>query len=84
MAKVLDSGRTKCAPEDVKIPPHMLLPGLSKRNQLIYENLSLLTREISRWSCGTFRSSVSIIVVSIGLGSGTVEPKCLSMLMKNN
>jgi len=27
------------APEDVELPPHVLAPGLSKRNQLILENL---------------------------------------------
>ena len=27
------------SPEEVNIPPHLLLSGLSKRNQLIYENL---------------------------------------------
>ena len=26
-------------PEDVELPPHILLPGLSKKNQLIFENL---------------------------------------------
>ena len=26
-------------PEEVELPPHILLPGLSKRNQLIFENL---------------------------------------------
>lgn len=28
-----------CAPENVDLPPHILLGGLSKRNQQIYENL---------------------------------------------
>ncbi len=28
-----------CSPEDVDLPPHILLGGLSKRNQQIYENL---------------------------------------------
>ncbi|MEY4630362.1 MAG: hypothetical protein RIQ81_482 [Pseudomonadota bacterium] len=28
-----------CAPEEVELPPHILLGGLSKRNQLIFENL---------------------------------------------
>ena len=28
-----------CKPEDVELPPHILLGGLSKRNQLILENL---------------------------------------------
>ncbi|MEZ4742219.1 MAG: hypothetical protein R3B45_07215 [Bdellovibrionota bacterium] len=28
-----------CHPEEVNIPPHMMLPGLSKRNQEIFENL---------------------------------------------
>lgn len=28
-----------CKPEDVELPPHITLPGLSKRNQLIFENL---------------------------------------------
>jgi serine protein kinase len=28
-----------CAPSEVELPPHILLGGLSKKNQLIYENL---------------------------------------------
>ena len=39
LLKKLIAEQDGCAPEEVKLPPHIYLSGLSKRNQLIFENL---------------------------------------------
>jgi predicted Ser/Thr protein kinase len=64
-----------CEPAEVELPPHVLVPGLSKRNQLIYENLLAaydgdITKVLRHVQVERFFYSRQYRV-----GIGTVEPQ---------